>query len=148
MTSHETEVTEQERQAEAIACLRAAIISSLNADGAPIPDADMIYCGVRYIADIAKQLAEAKAQAAAFADATPLTPEAVMELLPANYGIGTKGESGQYASPILEVSWYRDSITGDGLTLYLENTPIDLQHFTVGRFRMLLTDLAITPEHK
>ena len=60
MTSHEIEATEQERQAEAIDCLRTAIISSLNADGAPIPDADMIYCGVRYIADIARELAEAR----------------------------------------------------------------------------------------
>jgi len=96
---------------------------------------------------VRKRIAELKAQAAAFDDATLLTPEAVMELLPGNvedYG-GSMG--GDYSSAVGKIGWgwylSEDPDVGHEFWLQVSSRNVALCEFTVGRFRMLLTALAI-----
>jgi len=84
-----------------------------------------------------------------YADPTPLTPEAVMELLPATHDVGTKHEVGLYTSKAGTVSWYRYSQVFNGeFSLWINNDAVSLADFTVGRFRHLLAALAIAAPGK
>jgi hypothetical protein len=103
-------------------------------------------------ADLARELADLKAQAAAFADETPLTPEAVMEMLPGNvedYG-GSMG--GDYSSAVGKIAWgwylSEDPDVGHEFWLQVSSRNVALCELTIGRFRHLLTALAIAPEQK
>lgn len=88
-----------------------------------------------------EQIEVMRAEATAFNDPTPLTPEKVMEMLPANCNVGKEYESGD-CKGLLVVNWY-ESLKTKG-TIWFGATPVDVAEIrTLGNFRKLLSGLQI-----